>query len=583
MRFFRYVCLLLLAAVVMACGGGGGVNVPTSQVTVRTDWSSRLLPGGGQSQRISLSKLNGELVQSLVDSFDTNLNTELTFQAVQSGDYVLKSELFSQQNLAGIKTGEFAMQISINGPTIVNVVVGGTLTGIKVTPESASVKVPSSKQMYLQGLTQGGTTFIKMDQITWSVLGGIGSIGSDGIFVAEKVGTGSVRASHNQQSFQSSSAVTVTADSVTEKEWTVMVFLNAANDLYFFSDRDVNEMEMLPANDNVNLILQWKQSQAVYPGSSFDGTRRYKVKRETTNAIGSELVQVMSGIVDMGDPQTLADFIAWTKKNYPAKRYGLIVWNHGNGWRRKPNTGRAVSYDDQTNTALQIWDLKNALNGHSFDFIAWDASLMQMLEVAYEVKNFTKYVVGSEESPPGDGYPYTQALGPLFNNPMDSTANITKGFVDAMVNHPPYQTAKITQSVLDTSKLSALATATSNLANQLIANSAFLTELIPQVRQTAQGYSTTVSPPRYYRDLWDVAEKLKLGTDVTSVKQACQDVQNAIASALVWEGHNSLSPGSKGISIDFTPGNIFMNSVTDYSRLSFAADTLWEDWLVTAP
>src|SRR5690606_2308347 len=103
---------------------------PTSQVTVRTDWSSRLLPGGGQSQRISLSKLNGELVQSLVDSFDTNLNTELTFQADQSGDYVLKSELFSQQKLAGIKTGEFAMLILCSGPSVVNVVICGMLTGI---------------------------------------------------------------------------------------------------------------------------------------------------------------------------------------------------------------------------------------------------------------------------------------------------------------------------------------------------------------------------------------------------------------------------------------------------------------------
>ena len=36
---------------------------------------------------------------------------------------------------------------------------------------------------------------------------------------------------------------------------------------------------------------------------------------------------------DMDDPEVLKDFIDWGLKKYPADRYGLIFWNHGNQWR----------------------------------------------------------------------------------------------------------------------------------------------------------------------------------------------------------------------------------------------------------
>ena len=36
--------------------------------------------------------------------------------------------------------------------------------------------------------------------------------------------------------------------------------------------------------------------------------------------------------VDSGSPQTLVDFIRWSKAKAPADRYALIIWNHGSGW-----------------------------------------------------------------------------------------------------------------------------------------------------------------------------------------------------------------------------------------------------------
>lgn len=50
-------------------------------------------------------------------------------------------------------------------------------------------------------------------------------------------------------------------------------------------------------------------------------------------------------------------------------------------------------------TSIQTWDVGTALGSEHFDIIAWDLSLMQMVEVAYELRNNADYVVGSEERP----------------------------------------------------------------------------------------------------------------------------------------------------------------------------------------
>ena len=36
----------------------------------------------------------------------------------------------------------------------------------------------------------------------------------------------------------------------------------------------------------------------------------------------------------MGDPETLSDFIRWGTQTYPANKYALVLWGHGDGAKR---------------------------------------------------------------------------------------------------------------------------------------------------------------------------------------------------------------------------------------------------------
>jgi len=367
-------------------------------------------------------------------------------------------------------------------------------------------------------------------------------------------------------------------------KWTVLVYLNAANDLSDFDELNVNQMESVAGNPDVRFVLQWKQARGFWdPDPTFEGTRRVLVKSDSSDAIVSETVQDMGAGVDMGDWRSLRDFVAWGKATYPAERYVLIVWNHGNGWRRdaqsKPLISRGVSYDDQTGNSIDTWELHDAI-GSNVDILSWDSSLMQMMEVAYEVRERATYVVGSQESPPGEGLPYQRVFRRFRDNPDGATVTLARAFVDGMMEEPAYNSRKITQSVLESAKLPALATAIDRLADSLRTENA-------TAIQNARNQSQTYSPDgdRYFFDLYDLTLKLDASGVGAGTLSRTEAVRDAIDAAVVYERHNANSPGSRGVSIDFSPGSYYMSSSKrfDYPRIRLGVDTSWDEFLSAAP
>ena len=87
------------------------------------------------------------------------------------------------------------------------------------------------------------------------------------------------------------------------------------------------------------------------------------------------------------------------------------MWNHGGGVK-------GFNYDYSDNAPadnLVTTEFVEALektqnDGINFDLIAFDACLMGMIEVGYEIRNYTDYFVAAEEVVGGDGYDYTTAF-----------------------------------------------------------------------------------------------------------------------------------------------------------------------------
>jgi len=115
-----------------------------------------------------------------------------------------------------------------------------------------------------------------------------------------------------------------------EKEWTFLVYCAADNDLAPFGLIDVNEMETVGSTDQVDIVVQFDGSEEYSPDAK--GSCRYHIQKDDDfEHVTSPVVQDL-GEVDMGSRKTLTDFLEWGVKNYPAKKYMVVLWNHGTGW-----------------------------------------------------------------------------------------------------------------------------------------------------------------------------------------------------------------------------------------------------------
>lgn len=597
------LAITLTAALLVGCGGGGGAGGGSSSVlTVVTDWTNHLSPGGGLSEQLDLRDKNGLLVQELNVNQDAAGVLTRAFASVSPGVYHLTGQLWSQRDLGGVQVGVFDTFVTLTSSTSVHIDIGNNPNSVSVTPASATIVAQHSQQFFAAVLdSTGNIVFTPAGSIAWSGLGGVVTIDAvTGIATATNAGSGSVRATYTPGGLPFGGAVVdVTPFTITNSKWTVLIYMNAANDLDAFSTQNMIQMQKVagvPAN--VRFVVEWKQAAVAGQTPTFIGTRRYLVTPSSSNQMVSQVLQDLGTGVDMGNAQTMADFVNWGKTYFPATRYCVIVWNHGNGWapgrarRIHDMPTRGFSYDDDSGNHIDTWQLGQSLGTVQPDILAWDASLMQMLEVAYEARNQARFVVGSEESPPAAGYPYDTIFANFRDNPDDTTLNLSKTFVDGMMTAYGGQGTPITQSVIDTTQLPALATSTSSLADALIANKASLTNLVPFVRNTAEKYDD-FGPPlnRLYRDLYDVCSILQNGGGgnppaPSPVITAAQNLQAAIVTAVPYQRHSVQSPNSHGVSIDFSQSADFLaNKYTDYQQLSFGSDSNlhWMSWLTQAP
>jgi hypothetical protein len=131
---------------------------------------------------------------------------------------------------------------------------------------------------------------------------------------------------------------------------------------------------------------------------------------------------LQKGEFDMGSYAWLTKTASETFAKYPSEKKMVVIWNHGSGWKDKEksyhSTTKGISYDDQSGnyiTTEQLGKITDSLP--RLDIMGFDACLMQMIEIGYEMKSKVNYIVGSEETEPGDGWDYTAMVKSLATSP----------------------------------------------------------------------------------------------------------------------------------------------------------------------
>jgi len=203
----------------------------------------------------------------------------------------------------------------------------------------------------------------------------------------------------------------VRAESIKPKEVTVLIYYSGDNRLSDFMYSSYLRVLREGAGKDVNVVVQ-------YDGEKKNDSFRAAIGTELDKNNPQKHVQKIyeKGVeYDMGNTKTLADFVAWGKKNFPAKRTMLVISSHGFGILNNPYPesenaklanknidNAASSIDDTSRSFMKEQDmtaqLQKALGGQKLDLLIHNSCLMGSLESLSIMSAIAKYAIASEYS-----------------------------------------------------------------------------------------------------------------------------------------------------------------------------------------
>ncbi len=299
-----------------------------------------------------------------------------------------------------------------------------------------------------------------------------------------------------------------TGISYAQAEWTVLIFAQANNSLHNFAHKNFNDMATFGSNKKLNLLVQWHQPK-------HEGTWRYKINKGKLN-----LEQCIKTPTDGSNVKDLVGSMQWAVQNYPAKKYCLILWNHGLGiidpvWgntsmrinphalRESPriqlagitqpelqaqnldlqlsstqdniatmNTlhHRGILFNERTKTYMNNQQLSKALSeikhkvlkNKKIDLLGMDACLMAMVEIGYQIRNYANYLVASQEVELAYGWNYKTLTASLHSATL-SPVQLAQSIVTSYESLYKKQIQFYTQSAIDLTKINDLKTTIDNV------------------------------------------------------------------------------------------------------------------------
>jgi len=225
---------------------------------------------------------------------------------------------------------------------------------------------------------------------------------------------------------------------------TIIAYIAADNDLSGDATVSLQQMEQNFSETGVNLIVFIDQTST--------NPRLLEIHPDTATLVKSYPVS------NSADPNVLKEVLLEAIKMYPAQEYGLILWSHGSSWM--PNGIGLRSFGNDNGSRMNIPDLAENLPV-KFNFILFDACLMGSVEVAYELKDKTDYLIASSTETIAEGFPYDQIIPELLQSKIDYNAIAQRYFNYYNAQSWAYQSATV--SVVETQYLSGLATAMKQL------------------------------------------------------------------------------------------------------------------------
>lgn len=342
-----------------------------------------------------------------------------------------------------------------------------------------------------------------------------------------------------------------------EPVWTLVFYMGGVGDLSEFVDIDLADLMSVDLGDVSIIVLADQKDVGDSRLIEISGGDHVELPLSSVNSSWVDEV-------DMSDPNTLSDFVRWTKANYASKRYMLTLWGHGNGWR-------GMSMEE--GRLLTLADMRSALYGLNFDIIGFDSCTMGMIEVYHELAGNADLMIASEKEEPISGWPYGRILEAFKLETSMSPEDLSTLIVDTFVDWGAVNTGvSTTLTVVDTNDLPMAEL--DIFAEELMAVLPFYLPDVRRAQEDTESYMPFPNP----RDLYHFTLNINEYIPVTRLDMAGAELRRAMNHSII---HHRVSVVDRDPVENVHGLGIYLPSERlheGYTELAFS-HTLWYEWL----
>ena len=321
-------------------------------------------------------------------------------------------------------------------------------------------------------------------------------------------------------------------------DWTILVYYGGDNNLEGSLINDLKEFELVGTeDDNIHIVafLDRSTDHSDVDGN-WSGARLYEVTTTGTDELAIDSTELANlGEVNSADGLTLAQFLAWGIRHYPAEQYAIAFGSHGAGWA-------GIIADDTNKSMISLPEIDQALKtaqseiNEPFALVINDACLMSSVE--YHVI-LSRYALKSYASP-------EIVLDPALNmtdfttdlEDVESLNEIGVKLVDRYIDidvllREGSESIYMTNAVTTLTAIPDLETAIDEFAKLIVSNPLRYSPTIGAARNNAYTY-TAFSDSTTLIDLGSFMRQVVALSDNTALIDKAQAVIRALDHAIAY-------------------------------------------------
>lgn len=413
------------------------------------------------------------------------------------------------------------------------------------------------------------------------------------------------------------------------RKWTVMVYFAGENRLFDEMVYSMKDIKRVATDSDRDVALLAQYSAKWVKKSDVSATvlptpRRFNfITKSPKYPAGSVAMNLQTNLTTPRYPppfvDELAQFIAWGIRRWPARHYMVVFSGDGGGVLADflPSFGRPGKSLKARELTQVFRKVRKILKTNvTIDVVGLDSCLMSMTEIAFGIRGYAKYLVGSQGNEDDMGWPFADILYGLkrMTDPRRVAATTVDRYNTYYLDYALIAGASANLSAVDLTKMDGLAAAVSKFTKAALRlmpedgdlnwKQHIFVQLLVNAHWTSQNYRQD-----QYTDLYDfcdvfqreatamVKKHSSLQGSLQRVIDACDEIKSVLCDTDQCSGGNkvvinSCSVGVKyqyshGLSIYFPWGRVeeeyFPGLTTSPGSQGkadfFARKTLWGKFL----